>query len=249
MAVAGHDRRRELLQEPQIVQDPEAPAVCPNDQVVLPGVHSHPVDRHRGEAVPQGEPPSATGMGEEDADLGAHEDQFTTAGVHGHASGGPEGGEVAGDVTPGGAVIVAPDHEGPEGIVLVAVEDGEEGSFARGGPSHHGHLRHLRHTWKIGGAEPILPIVPGHLHQSVVGAHRHQSGTHGRGRQGGDVAVQGGAGVEVDGVGWLDTPLQREGVPADLPGQVRADDLPGVPPVSAPENHIGGEVEGAGIMG
>ncbi len=249
MAVAGHDRRRELLQEPQIVQDPEAPTVCPNDQVVLTGVHSHPVDRHRGEAVPQGEPPSATGMGEEDAELGAHEDQVTIAGMHGHAPGGPEGGEVAGDVTPRDAVVVAPDHEGPEGVVLVAVEDCEEGPFAHGGPSHHAHLRHLRHAREGGRAVPTLPAVPGHLHQAVVGARRHQPGAHGRSRQGGDVAVQGRAGVEVDGVGWLDAPLQREGIPADLSGQVRADDRPGISPVSAPEDHIGGEVEGAGIMG
>ena len=56
VAVARHHRRREILQKPEVVQDPEATAMGSKHQIVLPGVHHHPVHRHRREAVPQREP-------------------------------------------------------------------------------------------------------------------------------------------------------------------------------------------------
>ena len=130
----------------------------------------------------------------------------------------------------------------------MAIEHRHQRAFVGGRPSYHADLFLVGHAGEDGRFDPRPPIIAAHLDQAIVGAGGQQARPHGGNRKRVGVAIQRGAGMEIDGVCRLDLALQRQRVTAQLAGQIRADAFPRIAAITAAEHHVGAEIQRLGIV-
>ncbi len=180
---------RELFQRRDVFEDPDAPPVRAEYQVVLPWMNLDVIHGNGGQVVGEPLPVVAAVRGEIDTDLVADEQQVSGARMLGEDVHRP-GRQPVRDPIPAPPVIVTPIHVRPIVVVVVAVERGVHRALAelRGHhPAHVGTLRQIRHPLREIG--PRRAAVPGPLEVPVVRSdvqHRRFDRRLGDGR---DVAV------------------------------------------------------------
>ena len=244
--VLSQDRVGCLAQAGDVVQDPDAAAVRRRDQVVVAGVDEQVVDRDRGQVEPERRPALAAVAAEEDAELGAQEEQVLGLEVLADDVDRLAVGDAGRDRGPGLAVVRRLEDVDVEVVGAVAVEGHIAGALVEVGGLDPAAPQPGRHA--LDGRPDVGPghaAVAGQLDVAVVRPDPDQAGGQGRLGDGDDRAVRLGAGD----VGGHAAGRLGRGVLALVVGrQVGADDHPMIAPVERPEEVVAAEVDRARVV-
>ena len=118
---------RRLPERRVVVENVEAAAKGGEDQIVLAFLNGEVADGNGGKIAAQADPLLAAVDGEEQAELGADEEEIGVDGVLSDGERGAIGGEVAADGSPIRAAIGALQDVGLEVVVLVVVKECVDG--------------------------------------------------------------------------------------------------------------------------
>ena len=244
-----HHLGAQLRQRRDVVHDPDAQAVRADHQVVLAGMHDDVVHRHRGQPAVQPAPGRARVDREVHADLVAHEEQVVRGRMLRQRVD-RDRGQPVGDPLPALAEVGAGVDVCGEVVVPVAVEGGEDRARV---PSRRHDARHVGVRRQVGHVgRQVLPrgaSVAGPVQPPVVASRVADRSVQGRLGDRRQVAVAGLAVV----AGHLRLATrhahQRQRVPVDRIGQVRADLGPALPQVGRPEEHVRARVQHLVVMG
>ena len=242
VGVLRHALGIHLIQQRQVVQDPEGAALRCHHHLVLALVEGDVRDGHDGHVQLDGLPRVAAVERRVYAELGARHQQVAVAGILPDNPGEMIRGDARDDALPRLAVVGGLVQQRRKIIQLVLGGGEVRGGGVEGRGLDGVDARPLRQVLR-GDVGPALAGVLGDVHQTVVGAHPDHAFANGRFGSGEERAVIFDAGV-VFGDGAAGRALLR----LVVAGQVLADGLPALAFVRGFEEHVAARVQHLGVV-